>query len=164
MELRSRHLTNATRDKRTVSRVWHLNVEIEFTLPIVHVHISNLAAQTGASLFLHEHAPPFFPLVFGAGTDPAVTAISWTYNKTEGLTPAMLSSSGFTHLIAESPEIGHGEWNVVDRILGFQRWELNEQVLASLKRRTPWDVPLLEWTHFLEMEMTEKLWILERSH
>ncbi|KIM64276.1 glycosyltransferase family 22 protein [Scleroderma citrinum Foug A] len=130
----------------------------------IHVHISNLAAQSGASLFLHEHAPPFFPLVFGAGTDPAVTAISWTYNKTEGLTPAMLSSSGFTHLIAESPEIGHGEWNVVDRILGFQRWKLNEQVMASLKRRTPWDVPLLEWTHFLEMEMTEKLWILERSH
>jgi len=141
-----------------------LDVETDFTFPIVHVHISNLAAQTGASLFLHEHAPPSFPLVFGTGTDPVITAVSWTYNKTEGLTPAMLSSSGFTHLITESPEIGPGEWNVVDRIMGFQRWKLNKQMLASLKRRTLWEVTLLEWTHFLEMEVTEKLWILERSY
>ncbi|KAL4075052.1 glycosyltransferase family 22 protein [Scleroderma yunnanense] len=128
----------------------------------IHVYICNLAAQTGASLFLHEHAPPFSSPLFGTGAGPITTRSSWTYNKTEGLTPAMLSSSGFTHLIVESPEIGSGEWAVVDSILGFQRWKLNEHVMAILKREKPWEMSLLEWTRFLEMETTEKLWILER--
>ncbi|KAF8648108.1 hypothetical protein AX16_006405 [Volvariella volvacea WC 439] len=29
--------------------------------PLPHIHISNLAAQTGASLFLHLHSPPYPP-------------------------------------------------------------------------------------------------------
>ena len=90
-----------------------------------------------------------------------MTETTWMYNKTEGLSPAALSSSGFTHLIVESPKIGYGKWNVVDSIHGFQRWKLNERVMASLRKRSIWNVSLLEWTRFLEWEMTEKLWILE---
>jgi hypothetical protein len=51
----------------------------------VHVHVANLAAQSGASLFFHTHAPPDrerIPLTASATYHP------WVYNKTENLTPA----------------------------------------------------------------------------
>ncbi|KAG2071808.1 hypothetical protein BDR04DRAFT_1097815 [Suillus decipiens] len=62
----------------------------------VQVHISNLAAQTGASLFLQSHSPPYIPSM----TAPATN--DWVY-KTESLSPHDLTTSTpFTHLIAES--------------------------------------------------------------
>ncbi|KAI6129890.1 glycosyltransferase family 22 protein [Pisolithus croceorrhizus] len=124
----------------------------------VHVHISNLAAQTGASLFLHEHAPPYILTGFG----PAA-GHGWIYNKTEGLTPPMLASSNFTHLISEYPDLGDSEWSVVDQIPSFQRWRLNEKVVTALKRGKPWDISLREWIEVLHMEKGEELWILERT-
>ena len=65
----------------------------------MNVHISNLAAQTGASLFLQTHAPPYSFL-----TLPKGQAKNWTYDKTEGLAPAQLSAPerGYTHLIIEA--------------------------------------------------------------
>ncbi|KAG8213349.1 hypothetical protein J3R82DRAFT_11835 [Butyriboletus roseoflavus] len=122
----------------------------------VHVHISNLAAQTGASLFLHEHAPPFLP------SDPHASDPSWTYNKTESLTPSMISSSSFTHLIAESPETAGEEWTVGEAILGFERWKVNPAVLSKLKTGKVWEIRLAQWARVLEMETNEQLWILER--
>ncbi|KAI6125109.1 glycosyltransferase family 22 protein [Pisolithus croceorrhizus] len=139
---------------------YHLNcLEVRgFHVAVVHVHISNLAAQTGASLFLHEHAPPYILTGFG----PAV-GHDWIYNKTEGLTPPMLTSSNFTHLISEYPDLGDREWSVVDQIPSFKRWRLNEKVVTALKRGKPWDISLGEWIEFLHMEKVEELWILERT-
>lgn len=125
---------------------------------IVHVHISNLAAQTGASLFLHEHAPPFLSL----SSEPHLSQSSWTYNKTEALTPSMISSSAFTHLIAESPEMAGEEWTIVEAIPAFGRWKLNPAVLSKLKTGKMWEIPFDQWTRVLEMEMSDQLWILER--
>ncbi|KAI6107933.1 glycosyltransferase family 22 protein [Pisolithus sp. B1] len=122
-----------------------------FHVAVVHVHISNLAAQTGASLFLHEHAPPYILTGFG----PAAGR-GWIYNKTEGLTPPMLASSDFTHLISEYPDVGDSEWSVVDQIPSFQRWRL-------MRRGKPWDISLREWIEVLHMEKVEELWILERT-
>lgn len=122
----------------------------------VHVHISNLAAQTGASLFLHEYAPPVVSAL------PSSSEPSWTYNKTESLTPSMISSSTFTHLIAESPEMAGEEWAVVEAIPGFSRWSLNSVLLSKLKGGKLWEVPLDQWARVLKMEMSDQLWILER--
>lgn len=126
----------------------------------VHVHISNLAAQTGASLFLHEHAPPY---IFTGGFGP-VAPHGWVYNKTEGLTPSMLASSSFTHLISEYPDVGDNEWSVVDQIPSFRRWRVNEKVVTRLKSRKPWDVSFGEWMEVLKMEKVSELWTLERTN
>ncbi|KAH7884254.1 glycosyltransferase family 22 protein [Phlebopus sp. FC_14] len=128
----------------------------------IHVHISNLAAQTGASLFLHEHAPhPFSPFVVAHGT--------WIYNKTESLTRSMIASSAFTHLIAESPsddEDEDEEWTVVQSISAFSRWRVNEDILRALKSGRVWEVLVIVCTRrrarVLEMEVEDRLWILER--
>ncbi|KAI6042478.1 glycosyltransferase family 22 protein [Pisolithus marmoratus] len=125
----------------------------------IHVHISNLAAQTGASLFLHEYTPPHNFTSFGP-----VPPHGWIYNKTEGLTPPMLASSNFTHLISEYPVIGNNEWSVVDRIPSFQRWKLNEKVVTGLKGGKPWEISLGEWMTILRMEKAIELWILETAN
>ncbi|KAF8554440.1 hypothetical protein OG21DRAFT_1578255 [Imleria badia] len=126
----------------------------------VHVHICNLAAQTGASLFLHEHASPFLSALLSS--EPHVAEPSWTYNKTESLTPSMISSSAFTHLIAESPEMAGAEWTAVEAIPAFKRWKLNHAVLSKLKTGRVWEIPLDQWARALEMEMEDQLWILAR--
>ena len=95
-------------------------------------------------------------------TKPYVTEPSWTYNKTESLTPSMISSSSFTHLIAESPEMVGEEWTVVEAIPAFKRWKLNPAVLSMLKTGRLWEIPLDQWTRVLEMEMADQLWILAR--
>ena len=70
------------------------------TLMLVHVHISNLAAQTGASLFLHTRAPPSLAILSPNGTQPAAT---WVYDKTENLSvDALTRAKDVTHLIAEA--------------------------------------------------------------
>ncbi|KAF9223821.1 glycosyltransferase family 22 protein [Gyrodon lividus] len=128
----------------------------------IHLHISNLAAQTGASLFLHEYAPPTYMPPFLV-SNPSSAHAWWTYNKTESLTPSMIASSSFTHLIAESPEVGDGEWKVVQNISGFKRWKLNMDTLRKLKTGKIWEISFDEWAQVLEMEVTEQLWILERQ-
>lgn len=74
----------------------------------------------------------------------------------------MISSSSFTHLIAESPEMAGEEWTVVETIPGFKRWKFNPAVLMKLKTGRVWEIPLDQWARVLEMEMNEQLWILER--
>ncbi|THH15124.1 hypothetical protein EUX98_g9512, partial [Antrodiella citrinella] len=66
----------------------------------VYVHLSNLAAQTGASLFLQTHTPPYI-----LSTDHDFRQHTWTYDKSENLTvEALTASSAITHLIAECPD------------------------------------------------------------
>ena len=138
----------------------HLCRRLIFIPTTVHVHISNLAAQTGASLFLHEHAPPFLSTL--SLSEPRVSEPSWTYNKTESLTPSMISSSSFTHLIAESPEMAGGAWTVVEAIPAFTRWKWNHAVWSKLRTGRVWEIPLDQWGRVLEMEMEDRLWILAR--
>ncbi|KAI0649537.1 Alg9-like mannosyltransferase family-domain-containing protein [Trametes meyenii] len=129
--------------------------------PNVHVHISNLAAQTGASLFLHSNAPPFFPgLETGHPTD-------WIYDKTENLSfRALTVSREITHLIAEVnslPHTGAGleAWTPVAVVDGFDRWELDKDVLRTFK--TGFWEGLGALGNVLSMERSAKLVILQRG-
>ncbi|KAG8932294.1 dolichyl-P-Man:Man(7)GlcNAc(2)-PP-dolichol alpha-1,6-mannosyltransferase [Tulasnella sp. 418] len=77
-------------------------------VPKANIYIDNLAAQTGASMFLQENSPPFGDLEPGSK--------SWTYVKTENLK----NFEGFSHVISEdrhSP--GLQEWVVVKGIDAF---------------------------------------------
>ncbi|KAE9400656.1 alpha-1,6-mannosyltransferase subunit [Gymnopus androsaceus JB14] len=79
-------------------------VPVHISSPL-HVHISNLAAQTGASLFLQVHAPPFASRsTFCPHPSPGSPANCFTpvYDKTENMTLEELTGSHeVTHLISE---------------------------------------------------------------
>ena len=127
---------------------------------IVHVHISNLAAQTGASLFLHRNAPPFHPAI---GAPPRA---DWVYDKTENLSFADLTrSSEITHLIAESaalaPSAAKG-WTPVAVVDGFDGWKVNREV-ARVFREGGLFEGLKALGGVLEMVRAEKLVILRRA-
>jgi alpha-1,6-mannosyltransferase len=96
----------------------------------VHIHLSNLAAQTGASLFTQEHAPPYLP--FQAKVAPR----AWVYNKTEGLTPRDLSHGSFTHLISEAPLDAslRGGWKEIRKVDGFAGWSLDQKWKRAVRR------------------------------
>lgn len=124
----------------------------------VHVHIANLAAQSGASLFLHTHAPPYQPHL-GVLPPSASSLHPWIYNKTENLEPNDVAyDSPFTHVIAESRDaLPDGRWKVVDVVDGFAGWKVRR------------DVPKLVWENgleglwsVLEMKKEPKLWIFEK--
>ncbi|KAF5349771.1 hypothetical protein D9758_010189 [Tetrapyrgos nigripes] len=97
-------------------------------------HISNLAVETGASLFLQEHAPPFNP---SSLPNPES---SWTkYDKTEHLTVSALTSRlEYTHLISEESPIdmemlgGRKHWKEVARVDGFDGWSFDWGLLKDL--------------------------------
>ncbi|KZT23137.1 glycosyltransferase family 22 protein [Neolentinus lepideus HHB14362 ss-1] len=118
----------------------------------VHVHISNLAAQTGASLFLHAHAPPYPPYL------APPRASHWTYNKTESLDAKSLTvSTRITHIIAESTSDFdlQRKWTLVDSVAGFDHWEKNFAVLKN-------GGGLKELLAIVTMAQIDKLYILER--
>ena len=125
---------------------------------VVHVHIANLAAQSGASLFLHTHAPPYRSSL---GIRP--TAISgahpWIYNKTENLTPADVAyGSPFTHVISESGDaLPTGLWELVDVINGCRGLRVRIDVLRLVRERG-----LEGLLSVVEIEKANKLWIFER--
>ena len=133
---------------------------------LVHVHISNLAAQTGASLFLQTHAPPYFPEL---GVPPPQLSFDWIYNKTENVTPEEITANRhITHVIAEIHDRGAAErgnvfeatkfpknsWIMTAVIPGFERWRLNLDAL-KVEPMKPWKV--------CEYVESEKLVILERK-
>lgn len=126
--------------------------------PRAHVHISNLAAQTGASLFLQLNAAPLPPAVYGRKD---YHRQSWTYNKTESLTIEELTGSkSVTHLIAESKPDTYVQrhWKVVASVEGFKQWKLD---WAILKLR-PSELATERLANAVKMYKEEKLWILER--
>ncbi|KAI0347804.1 hypothetical protein BDW22DRAFT_1365043 [Trametopsis cervina] len=116
----------------------------------VHVHISNLAAQTGASLFQQIHAPPYIPSLGLTSPQPPP---DWTYNKTEHVSPTLLTANrAITHVIAEvHQESGRGgsstfdatgfpsSWTMTGVIAGFERWELDVRAV-KLEPTKPWRV------------------------
>lgn len=153
----------------------------------MHVHICNLAAQTGASLFTQKHSPP--GLITQPGSDTPVV-----YSKTESLTPSQLTSGSppydFTHLIIEKhptlflgglPRGERDKWEVVATLYGFERWIIANGSLNDGTRRektrhmlvegaknlsaNPWNAETWVWlaSLVLKMEETEKLWIIKRT-
>lgn len=130
-----------------------------------HLHISNLAAQTGASLFLHLNAPPYLPYFRRTSTPDH---FPWTYNKTESLTPKALSSSTsrVTHLISEvSPADDRAldaMWRTVGVVRGFDRWAVDWEALKG--RGKGERMGLMERVvGALDMVESEELWVLERN-
>ncbi|KAJ8502694.1 hypothetical protein ONZ45_g11520 [Pleurotus djamor] len=157
---------------------------VESHLTTAHVHISNLAAQTGASLFSQTFSPPHL-------LRPPSTQLSVKYDKTESLSPLELVSEerNFTHLIIEeSPSVFLGalprsfrhQWEAIGSVRGFDRWVILDDSLGEpVKRSTtikalveglkklpldPWNSD--KWadvaSSILHMEQTEKLWIVEK--
>ncbi|OJT14972.1 hypothetical protein TRAPUB_8415 [Trametes pubescens] len=130
----------------------------------VHVHVSNLAAQSGASLFLHSHAPPFLPGL--APPSKFGRPVDWVYNKTEGLSvDALTAAPQFTHLIAEIPVLtpeAMEHWSPVAVVDGFDGWAFNiESVKAAFKMGLGEGLRTLRG--LLEMRRSEKLVILKRK-
>ncbi|KIJ96549.1 glycosyltransferase family 22 protein [Laccaria amethystina LaAM-08-1] len=134
-----------------------------------HIHISNLAAQTGASLFLQINSLPDMPPAFllsspsSSSFSPSSEHNWWTYNKTENLSLKYLTSQqgGFTHLITESAldtdTTTVSEWKLLGIIRGFERWLVDWELLTSKGKgkllRRHWGV--------LKMVQVEKLWVYE---
>ena len=123
----------------------------------MHVHISNLAAQTGASLFLQRNAPPFYP---GLAEPPHT---NWIYDKTKNMSLVDLTRSrNVTHLIAEVSVLesshAHG-WTPVALIGGFDGWRFHGKygLRAALAER------LSGLGNILEMRRSGKLVILARK-
>ncbi|KAH9481156.1 putative Dol-P-Man:Man(7)GlcNAc(2)-PP-Dol alpha-1,6-mannosyltransferase [Psilocybe cubensis] len=132
------------------------------TYPIPHVHISNLAAQTGASLFLQLNAPPYYhPSQSQQLSQP------WVYNKTENLSPNTLSSSSspFTHLISEVPPSTDSRmdrtWRIVSEIKSFDRWAINREIF-SFRGKKKGEL-LTRFRDVLILQESPKLWLLERK-
>ena len=150
--------TTTTKTLTTVCPLF-LQLKLLAELPSVHVHVSNLAAQTGATLFLQTHSAPYYPSL----PTPS-SGLNWTYNKTENLT--IYSPSEFTHLIAEASEPVPRGWKKVDCVEGFDRWSPNPGVLLGLKRnmgKVDWGTLLGVSQQILTKETSNKLCILERS-
>lgn len=128
----------------------------------VHVHIANLAAQTGASLFLHDNAAPYHPTMVSPLTTP------WTYNKTEGLQMDELMSreSPFTHLIVETlPLELHPGWKVVDTIRTFNsgfKAAINLGAMMGAIRRLDHLSLMAQLQSIYRLLKRDTLWILER--
>ncbi|KAG9103790.1 dolichyl-P-Man:Man(7)GlcNAc(2)-PP-dolichol alpha-1,6-mannosyltransferase [Ceratobasidium sp. 370] len=76
---------------------------------IVSVHIDNLAAQTGASLFTQEHSPPFWT--------HRQDDRQWAYSKD----PSPASFQSYTYLVREYPTAPDGEWDVVGSVDALDR-------------------------------------------
>ena len=77
----------------------------------VRVHLCNLAAQSGASLFLHENSSPVL-----------LSPPDWIYDKTEGIVAT--ANATFTHAIVE--DLTHlANWTVLEEVNGFERLTLH---------------------------------------
>ena len=134
---------------------------------LVHVHISNLAAQTGASLFLQVHSPPYLSSLSPQTNTDIKVNHNWVYNKTENLSPVEITSpkSGFTHAIVEVEDeptqqlkvfLTNSSWRKVECISAFDRFRVRRGKVVEGSTNI-WD-----WIPRLEFVYTEKLCIFER--
>jgi alpha-1,6-mannosyltransferase len=127
----------------------------------VHVHIGNLAAQSGASLFLHTHSPPYRPHL--GIVPPSISAEHpWIYNKTENLTPSNIAyDSPFTHAIEEDTDLlPVGSLHAVEVIDGFRGWKIRHDIWRLIRK----DGLLIGLWKVLEMKKGTELLIFERYY
>ncbi|KAF5359561.1 hypothetical protein D9756_003528 [Leucocoprinus leucothites] len=129
--------------------------------PPPHVHICNLAAQSGVTLFQHLNAPPYHPALY-LWPRSVPPPVSWTYNKTENLAVADLTSAHhFTHLISEvppsDPNIARG-WKLMRAVPAFHRVVFNKELLLSRPQEVPRRV-----FDLIGIEERDQLWIYERK-
>ena len=124
-----------------------------------HIHISNLAAQSGASLFLQLHSSPHY-----YHQSLSTTHDEWNYNKTENLPISALcslSSPVFTHLISEIPPskdpLLDTHWYTVEVIKGFDRWSVDWDLLKAKSKNAA------DLSKVLRLVASDKLWILARK-
>lgn len=125
-----------------------------------HIHISNLAAQSGASLFLQLHSSPHYYL-----QPLSITHDEWNYNKTENLSISALcslsSSPVITHLISEIPPskdpLLDTHWYTVEVIKGFDRWSIDWDLLKAIGN-------VADLSKVLSLVKGDKLWILARKN
>ncbi|KAF8055562.1 glycosyltransferase family 22 protein [Lyophyllum atratum] len=131
--------------------------------PPVHVHISNLAAQTGASLFLHFNEGPRLPgthVLSSKECHRGCKGACWVYNKTESLATEDLTANTFvTHLITETkPDaLAARHWKTVASVKSFERWEIG--CISKIKLN---ELTMKRLGGLMKMHKEEKLWILER--
>ena len=144
-----------------VSSIFHrVSRTFMVTLAPPHVHICNFAAQSGVTLFQHLHTPPQPSLLLGSHN--VAPSLPWTYNKTENLSLADISSaSHFTHIISEVPPSDPDviqSWRLLREIPAFHRIVFNKNILMKrphrLQRRA-FDI--------FSIEHKNQLWIYERS-
>lgn len=136
------------------------------------VFIDNLAAQTGASLFLQTGSPPFLP----CNCDSSLHVQPWVYHKilnhsttyshaivedaSDYLPPSILQSPNLSRIpftlstrllqpILKEESVGI--WSPMGITLGLDGWGLDNSAKSWVARLVP--VPFV----------TPKLWILERE-
>jgi alpha-1,6-mannosyltransferase len=122
-----------------------------------HAHICNLAAQTGASLFMQFNALPYHPSfvkpAFKSSSPFQIPPEPWIYNKTENLSIRDLTlSTSITHLISEvNPESEEG-------VVMEKDWKLVVPVTTRSRSVPSWKILKGEWP----WEEETRLWIYER--
>ncbi|KAG8726680.1 dolichyl-P-Man:Man(7)GlcNAc(2)-PP-dolichol alpha-1,6-mannosyltransferase [Ceratobasidium sp. 428] len=94
----------------------------------VSVHIDNLAAQTGASLFTQEHAPPFWTRTQRQEQEQQ----RWTYSKD----PSPTSFKSYTYLVREHPTALDGEWDVIGTVDALDRVDPRKGLRALVTKPT----------------------------
>ena len=132
-----------------------------------HVHLCNLAAQTGASLYLHLNSSPYPHLNLLFKRPIIEGSAAWIYNKTENLDDyAIASSRQITHIITERQPsaIILESFIPVANITAFDRWPLDKDTLQEWGLgiiRNPSEA--LRMTKLMKASGSTKLWILERK-
>lgn len=136
---------------------------------IVHVHMSDLATRTGASLFLQTQSLPCPTILpnFQSNTTPPATG--WTYFKIDGPTKfaSLTADHRITHLITEIVKASDINGWKVTGIVNGSAWKMDWGTIADMKSGGLWRDGVVRASERLlrlwTMKGEIKLFILERS-
>lgn len=135
----------------------------------VHVHMSDLATQTGASLFLQTQSLPCPTLLPNFQSNITSSATGWTYSKIDGTTKfaSLTADHRITHLITEITNAGDIKGWKVAGIVNGSTWKMDWRTFADMKAGRLWKGGVVRASERLlqlwTMKGENKLWILERS-